>query len=302
MSEPIKFNEMSDYRRAQTGSRCRDARLVDYYRHNLFDILCSHYRFDGFVPTWDTHYFQTGLFHNGFICFIDTPDFGVIPQRCTLSGYNVFRAPSRVLVANPYIEKREYDIGVDTEIVWLNNQREGADYIIDFYANLMALTVQTYSINQINSRRAGVFNVENKQQAETMKKMYDGMVSGESAVFVTYGTKAGKPWEFFADSSQYIGNTLLNDLKTIEDRFLTEIGVNNANTQKKERMVTNEVDANNQSINERSNAWLECMQSGLDKVNDMFGTALSVSVRADAETGETGAETDGEGVNNEFNS
>ena len=76
----------------------------------------------------------------------------------------------------------------------------------------------------------------------------------------------------------------MNDLQTIEDQFNTEIGIPNANTQKKERLIVDEVNANNIDTNAKIALWLETMQRDIDKVNQMFGLDLSVSYRFDNES------------------
>ena len=79
----------------------------------------------------------------------------------------------------------------------------------------------------------------------------------------------------------YITDKILNDLQTIEDQFNTEIGIPNANTQKKERLIVDEVNANNIDTNAKIALWLETMQRDIEKVNQMFGLDLSVSYRFD---------------------
>ena len=47
----------------------------------------------------------------------------------------------------------------------------------------------------------------------------------------------------------YIGDKLLDAYDRIEDKLLTFLGINNANTSKRERLVVDEVNSNNDFIN-----------------------------------------------------
>ena len=59
--------------------------------------------------------------------------------------------------------------------------------------------------------------------------------------------------------------------------FDTEIGIPNANTDKRERLIQDEVNANNIETYSKCAMWLENLQDACKRVNDMFG--LSISVR-----------------------
>ena len=61
--------------------------------------------------------------------------------------------------------------------------------------------------------------------------------------------------------------------------FLTEIGVNNANTDKKERLTDNEVEANDSEIQLNAGYWLENMREGFDKANKMYGLNIQVELK-----------------------
>ena len=61
--------------------------------------------------------------------------------------------------------------------------------------------------------------------------------------------------------------------------FLTEIGVNNANTDKRERLTDNEVEANDSEIQFNASFWLENIREGIEKANKMFGLNITVDLK-----------------------
>jgi hypothetical protein len=89
---------------------------------------------------------------------------------------------------------------------------------------------------------------ESKSQAETMKKMFDEISSGHPAVFVN--ENAVNPAKFFFNNvkQNFVGEELQTVKRSIINEFLTEIGINNANTDKRERLNSDEVNANNSEI------------------------------------------------------
>ena len=65
----------------------------------------------------------------------------------------------------------------------------------------------------------------------------------------------------------------------ILNEALTYLGINNANTDKKERLITSEADANNQFIECCSEMFLEARKRACEEINKMFGTNISVELR-----------------------
>ena len=68
--------------------------------------------------------------------------------------------------------------------------------------------------------------------------------------------------------------------------FLTEIGVNNANTDKRERLTDNEVEANDSEIQLNAGYWLDNIREGFDAANAMFGLNISVDLKNTVNTEE----------------
>lgn len=64
--------------------------------------------------------------------------------------------------------------------------------------------------------------------------------------------------------------------------------------QKRERLISDEVNSNNAETSALVTLWLETMQDGIKKVNEMFGTDISVSYRYEQLAEEPQGEENGE--------
>lgn len=259
--------------------------LSGFFQRYLMLKLFSRYDFT-LPEAWDADYFRYVLFTLGFIGVMNTDKYGVICQHGTVSGYNIYYRPTRLLVTNPAM-RRSYDltIGEDCSIIKLSPDWRGAYDLVQMYADQMAVCMESFGVNAINSKFAFVFAADNKNMAETMKKMFDQIGSGNPAAFVwdkqLFDDEGTPRWQLFTNNlkQNYVGNDLLQSLTTIEHKFNTLIGFNNANTEKKERMITDEVQANNEETKALCNLWLEEMQDSMKKANNMFGLNLSVKLR-----------------------
>lgn len=257
--------------------------LARFFRRYLAQKIVS--RFDFNIPdAWAKNYFQYVLVLNGHIAVLETDKYGVIPQACTLGGYNVYYQPTRALIANPAFNK-SYDlrIGVQTEIIKFMPDYGGAFDLIAYYADLMAVASETFGVNILNSKLSYVFTAKNKASAESFKKLFDKVASGQPAAVIDkdlLDEEGRDTWQYFAQNlrNNYIAPDLLQTLRQIEQEFDTVIGIPNANTDKRERLITDEVNANNIETYSRVNLWLDTMNEDMQRVNDMFGLDLSVSL------------------------
>ena len=72
---------------------------------------------------------------------------------------------------------------------------------------------------------------------------------------------------------------LLSDLIKIRNMFCTEIGIPNANTEKRERLITDEVNSNNAETSSIVSLWLTTMREDIERVNALFGLDLNVTYK-----------------------
>ena len=261
----------------------KDSGLCRYFTKYLLQKAMSVFEWD-LPETWNKDYFLYVLYCWGYVAVVNTDKFGVIPQGCGLKGYDVFYAPTHAVIANPLLSGiLEPRIGTQCELLKLQPDFSGILDLVGHYAEQMALASQSVSVNLLNSKLSYVFTAKTKALAESLKKMYDQIASGEPAVVIDSRLKNAadgeETWKAFEQNvgGNYIVTNLLADLRKIEAMFDTEIGIPNANTDKRERMIQDEVNANNIETYSKCAMWLENLQDACKRVNDMFG--LSISVR-----------------------
>lgn len=254
--------------------------LARMYRRYLTQKAISTIEIEGQPDTWENNYLMYGMFLWGHLAVIDVDRYGVIPQWCTLAGFNVYRQPTQALIANP-VFKRSYRlaIGDECEIIKLTPDYGGIWDLISYYADLLAVTSETMGVNILNSKLSYVFAASNKATAEAHKKLFDKVASGEPATIVDkdlFDDQGNPTWLNFAQdlSNNYIAPDLLQTLRQIEQEFDTIIGIPNANTDKRERLITDEVNANNAETSSRVGLWVDTINEDLEKVNAMFGLQL----------------------------
>ena len=268
---------------------CRNNMLFGYFRRYLLQEVFSIYKWN-LPETWDQDYFLYTLFCRGYVCIIDTgaKEWGVIPQWGGLGGYNVFYRPAYAIIANPLFKRTiQAEIGKECAVIKLMPDYRSIMDLVDHYADRMALASETIDINLANSMVSTVFGAESKTEAESLKKMFDQIRSGNPAVVIgkKFFRDDGSPnWQPFQANVKniYIVSDLLSDIRKIKESFLTDIGTPNCNTDKRERLTDDEVNSNNVETRTKVELWMDSIQRGIRDAKKLFpGLEMSVTYRYD---------------------
>ena len=260
-----------------------------YFRRYLIQKIISVFEFKGIPKAWSKDYFLYNLFLCGFVAIVNTDKFGVIPQHCSLFGYDVFYRPTNVNIANPLLRGNLTPrIGMECALIRMQPDYGSCWDIVAYYADLLALCTESLAVNLVNSKLAYVFACEDKTVAESFKKMYDQMNEGNPAVFADkklFKDDGDPAWVSFQNNlkQNYIAKDILEDMTKIDARFCTEIGIPNVNMAKESGVTDNEVEANNLDTKSKAALWLETIRDGLEVANNMFGLDISVDFRFKSE-------------------
>lgn len=248
--------------------------MAYYYRRYLLQRAMSVFKWT-LPESWNPAYFQYVLYCWGYIAVINTDKFGVIPQQCGLRGYNVFYAPTHAIIANLRLQGiLEPQIGTQCTVLKLMPDYGGILDMVYYYADQLALYAEAASMNVQNSKLGYVVGVRSKGMAEAVKKAYDRIMAGEALAVYDKNMEpdAGTLFDTFQQNlrQNFIAPDILEAMRRVENEFCTRIGISNTNTDKKERMVVDEVNANNQETRTMADLWLESLQAGCAETRELF--------------------------------
>lgn len=262
---------------------CSNSYMAAYYRRYLLQRAMSVYKWT-LPEEWNKDYFKYVLYCWGYIAVVNTRQFGVICQQAGLRGYNVFYAPTHAVISNPHFNGiLEPQIDKQCTVIKLQPDYGGILDMVSYYADQLALYAESAAMNVQNSKLAYIVGARTKTMAEAIKKAFDLVQQGEAlAVYDKNADPNGSPlFDTFAQnlSQNFIAPDILEAMRRVENEFCTRIGINNTNTDKKERMNVDEVNANNEEVQSLPALWLETLQDGCKKTRDMFGIDISVDWR-----------------------
>lgn len=301
MSKPpysFDFLNVLDSRTNPSAVKVENTATARFFRRYLLQKAMSVFKWE-LPKTWNRDYFLYTLYCAGCVAIVNTDKFGVIPQEGQPFGYTVFYQPRQVTIANPLLQGiKQPVIGEECTVFKMTNDWGGIMDLVQFYGDYMALIAQSAGVNIFNTRLAYVFGAENQATAEAFKKAAQNVLSGDP--FVVVDKKLFKDSGDFATpffqqniGQNFIAPGLLDALRTVENMFCTAVGIPTANQDKKERLISDEVNANNTETMTMCDMWLESWKQSADDTVAMFGDEWRVSVDWRVQPPQTG------GVDNE---
>lgn len=249
-----------------------------YYMRKTKRMVLGRFEFTGLPKWWDKMFFYETLLFDGKVCITDYPGLGVTPFQCGEFGVNVFNKPTTVNVSNVYLNTNfERSIGINCALPKVSPDYRGLIDMCVRTSSLLASADTGIYTNFMNTRVAFLFPVSSKKEEKEVAAIYDKVSRGEP--YVAFDKQINIAPYTFPVKTNYIASDILMDKRSIWNEFLTDLGINNANTDKKERLNTDEVNANNEEVNLNVQNILECIQEGFDVANQLYDMNLGVRLR-----------------------
>lgn len=295
MNEPIYFGNqllMNEFNMQPSNVKGRANKGTEYYKRLLYTKLYSVLKFT-LPEDWKLNYFRFWLFHGGSLAVIYTNKYGWICQPYSIAKLDLFYNPKVITVYNEYIEHQKVGIvGVNCGIVKAMDDYFGLDDIVTRYATDLAQCDRSIEVNLMNSNVTAFFEAESKKQADEIKEAYGKATSGDPLVVVNKEVMSDKgiTTMFPGVKNNFIVGDLLTARRGILNAFLTEIGIRNANYDKKERLNSQEVEENNDETKAIISVIYENISKSFEEINKISGLNLKVEYNYNYEGGEEDAQ------------
>ena len=239
---------------------------------NQFMLLALNmFQWENLPDGIETRHIEKPLIEHGYSFFYNDPDYGYVCLPCTITGFNIYNEPTRVQINNQIIHR---SMDIDEGVLILNNDlRTGLYPIIVNYAS--RLTEIETSINTNIFQQKFPFIVEcSKDNEYSVRQMLKNIHENEPYILVK---KKLDLMDIKIDdlSVPYVADKLLEDRKKIENELLTLFGLNNV-IDKKERLIVDEANANNDYINRNVDLLYKNRKQACDEINKKFGLNINV--------------------------
>ena len=264
---------------------CDVQQNYDFYFKWLLSKLCQCFVLKNLPETINPIYLKSHLLLDGNICITDFNNELYACIGAPGGEPDEYYVPTLYTIANPILGSKQVKVGENGVVIYntaidQNQFFEGGLFqLVKQTATLLADNIVSINCAQINTRVEAIFTADSEGQA----------VAGEAVLKKLY---SGQPFQVLR--SDIVEKMQVNPIATaatsnkirelvelhnyIRANFFQSIGIKSNDVMKKERLITDEIEQQNDylaiSILDIITSW----QTGFDKVNEMYGTDIQVEL------------------------
>lgn len=285
---------MKRFKKTPPKSEFRDAVLLNDasyfdYLDRMRKIALSMFEWENLPDSMNARYLELTLFYKGQAGLLYDENFGFINTQATDGGYiNIYGLPTRIqCYSYRYNEMRDLYVPSanrpkeEEAILVLNNyDRTPTASTLQLFAYRLAEAQRTADVN-IKAQRTPILLTTDQRQEFSMKKLYE-QYDGNTPVIYADKNSGLNPDAIRAirTDAPFIANDILQYKIAIWNEFLSFLGISNLD-EKRERLISNEVDSNNELVNMNLQSYLIPRKKACEEFNQKYGMNIDVKVRSD---------------------
>lgn len=254
--------------------------LENLYLMYLFNISLNMFEYSDMPKSVDTFYLEFIMQTRGLCITIDDERFGPTALECTIGGkLNHYYMPTAYRGVDPTGELT--GIYNAEDVILFKNSPLYAPLLpqLQYYAKQLSLASETINVN-LDAQWTPYIIQGDKRMLNQFNNFMKKVRNGVRAIFTAKNLDLMSMLQVLPTQAPFVAMDV-NDVKqTILRECMTFLGIDNANQDKRERVQSAEVYANNTQIIASRNIWLAERQKAVDAFNHKFGTNVKVSFRA----------------------
>lgn len=253
------------------------------YLRVLSELAVSMFEWHNVPESVDVQYIEMQLYLNGSAVWFRDDELEDKPQLCLSclpsGNFGVYGYPEKRRAYSRYNNYNKDLNSSDSVIIYNNFLRTPSVQDCMMYARRLYNLDRIIDVNTNAQKTPVLVRATEKQRLSLLNvyKEYDGNAP------VIFGDNDLDPTALrsVTTNAPYVADKIYELKVQYWNEALTRLGISNINTQKKERMITDEVMRNQGGIVASRYSRLESRKTAARKINQMFGTNIDVEYRED---------------------
>ena len=252
-----------------------------YYYYKLMLVARSLFEWENLPNNMDERWIEKYLFTSGKCIFYKDPVMGyMVAGLAQQGGVNCYGDPTSVYpVAENYVYSGEKLVNGENCYVIRNNDLMLPNFpIIRHYAYKLCNIDRAIDTNVEAVKTPIIVRCSEKQKL-SLKNAINQRKDNEPVIWSSDLSDINEMVDTLTTNAPIVFPQLQTQKHMILNEVFTDLGINNANMDKRERMVANEVEANNEQVKACEDVMLKSRQQACKEINRIFGTNISVKRR-----------------------
>lgn len=270
-------------------------RIYDYYITRLTELALSRFEWEGLPESMDGRFLEYTLMTDGVSVLFEDEVMGPLNMQVMLDGrLNQYRIPvtRRAYAVNGYSKELDESNSV---LIYNNMLRTNSINTLQTFAYKLWEIDRTMQVNT-NAQKTPVVITCDENQRLTMKNLYAQYEGNEPFIFGSNNLDL-KGIQVLETGAPYVVDKLRQEKTEVWNEAMTYLGISNLVVNKRERVVSDEVQRGMGSTIASRYSALQMRQTACDQFNKMFGYNISVRYREDSQIGDDEPSTDRQSVN-----
>lgn len=251
--------------------------FIQYY-DRLIELSISMFEWKNVPDSIDVRFLELSLFTSGqAVFFKDDVVNDLLALRCIPQGnFNVYGIPINRLAMgyNGYQCKVTEE---DSVIVYNNLLKQPSRLDVELFAKRLYELDRIIDVN-VKTQKTPILISCDETQKLSMKNLYLKYEGNEPVIF-TYDNLGSKPISVLKTDAPYVADKLYQLKVNIWNEALTYLGISNVTVNKKERLITDEVERSQGGVIASRYSRLQARKTACEKINKMFGTNIKCEYR-----------------------
>lgn len=256
--------------------------FMDYYSR-LMLMAQTVYKWNGLPNGIDEKHIERYLFNQGRCMFFKDFYNGWMVAKCSDAGYlNYYDEPTRLLPVasgSEALKATAYDVGEECTVIYNNDYGIPTARTIMLYAARLAEMQRTIDIN-INAQKTPILIKTSDKKLMSLKAVYRQWQGNEPVIYGDRELDLSDAWDVLNTAAPVVFDKLTIEKNKLWNECMTFLGINNANMDKRERLVDDEVQANNEQIGLSAQIMLKARQRAAKQMSELCGQEITVELRA----------------------
>ncbi|MBR3117568.1 MAG: hypothetical protein IKL65_00535 [Bacilli bacterium] len=259
--------------------RLNDRVLTDYYLR-LMLIARALFKWENLPNGLDEKWIERYLFSEGACMFYKDPKLGYMVAQIGETGpLNYYDEPTTIF---PYATNYLYEgptltNNVNAVIIRNNDEMLPTAPTIQLYAYKLTNIERTIDTNILAQKIPTVVKCTDRQRL-SFKNAINQRNDNEPVIYSDKGMNT-EDITTLDIKAPIVFDKLQIQKHAVWNECMTYLGINNANMDKRERLVDDEVQANNEQVQASEDIFLKARQKACEEINRIFGTNISVKRR-----------------------
>lgn len=208
----------------------------------------------------------------------NTDMIGLVPYA--VQTYNMYDYPEEIVYVNKrnvkFIPAGVHIVNKDCAIGWIQANHKPVRQIVDYYIDRLTSIEMVINTRLTLEKCPWMVAVDPSDEAKA-EDLIDRILNDEVVVFISFEQLHAV--QALTTNAPYILDKIYSLKVSYENELLTYLGLDNnggSSNPKEQKMLVDEVNANNQAINANKDAYLKHISEFLEKINELFGVNWTV--------------------------